>query len=144
MLSVLLLATVFDPVYFWLSVELTNCLFDLEQAKGSLDRSYLVQLIPFPASPSFSIWMSSFASAVPHIRLSLHSLLAANVLLQENVEMKWVVTTFSYFNHHHTEPTNVLFHQTSINCFLYSAAFRWLKCRTIYPHQYIYCDSADV
>lgn len=51
MLQGLLLAIMFDQVYFWLTVELTNCLFDLEQAEGSLDSSYLVQLIPFPLLP---------------------------------------------------------------------------------------------
>lgn len=53
MLRGLLLAIVFDQVYFWLTVESTNCLFDLEQAEGSLDRSYHVQLIPFPLLPIF-------------------------------------------------------------------------------------------
>lgn len=48
MLLGLPLAIVFDQVYLRLTVESTNCLFDLEQAEGSLDRNYLVQLIPFP------------------------------------------------------------------------------------------------
>lgn len=67
MLLGLLLAIVFDQVYFWLTVESTNCLFDLEQAEGSLDRSYLVQLIPFPRLPVFlhlneQLWKCSFSN----------------------------------------------------------------------------------
>lgn len=66
MLRGLLLAIVFDQVYFWLTVESTNCLFDLEQAEGSLDRSYLVQLIPFPLLYVFlhltgHLWKRSFS-----------------------------------------------------------------------------------
>lgn len=53
MLLGLLLAIVFDQVYFWLTVESTNCLFDLEQAEGSSDTSYLVQWIPFSRLPVF-------------------------------------------------------------------------------------------
>lgn len=63
----LLLGLVFDQVYFWLTVESTNCLFDLEQAGGSSDRSCFVQLIPL-AAPSFSVWMNSFESIVSLIR----------------------------------------------------------------------------
>lgn len=67
----LLLGVVFDQVYFWLTVESTNCLFDLEQAEGSSDRSCFVQLIPLALLPSFSVWMSSFENIVPLIRLFL-------------------------------------------------------------------------
>lgn len=68
-----LLAIVFDQVYFWLTVESTNCPFDLEQAEGSLDRSCLVQLIPFlpPSSLSFSIWMSTLESVLSLVKLFL-------------------------------------------------------------------------
>lgn len=66
MLLGLLLAIVFDQVYFWLTVESTNCLFDLEQAEGSLDRSSPVQLIPFSLLPVFlhlneDLWKCSFS-----------------------------------------------------------------------------------
>lgn len=39
MVQGLLLAIVFDQVYFWLAVESANGLCDLEQAEGSLDSS---------------------------------------------------------------------------------------------------------
>lgn len=54
MLLGLLLAIVFDQVYLRLTVESTNCLFDLEQAGGSLDRNYLVHEFLPPSSLSFS------------------------------------------------------------------------------------------
>lgn len=47
MLQGMLLAIVFEQVCFWLTVESTYCLFDLEQAEESMGGSYLAQLIPF-------------------------------------------------------------------------------------------------
>lgn len=66
MLQGLPAAIVFDQVYFWLTVESTNCLFDLERAEGNTDRGCLVQLIPLPLLPVFlhlneHRWKTSFS-----------------------------------------------------------------------------------